>query len=270
MLMYSKTYLLSHPRLAWGPNARTAMHSFDRSQNVTYGGGAVQTSPEIFVVFWGWQGPGDTQADPLGEASLLLNFFSSIGGNGWMNIDTQYYQVANGQTQCITNPVTEIAGVWYDSSAPPNPYSQNDVQSEAYRAMQHFGYSPNANYFVATPTGYTTPGFIKNFCAYHSVEYAGNDAVAYTAFPYVPDAGAPCGAGAVNTPGPLDGVSIVGGHEEAETQTDPVPGYGWGGPLGEIADACAWQNLESNPNAGFYPTQPLWDNVTGSCAQSGP
>ena len=270
MPMYSRGYLRSHPGLAWGPNARHAMRGFDRTNDLTYGGGAVQTSPELFLVFWGWQGPGDTNADPLGESSVLLNFFSSIAGNGWINIDTQYYQLVNGTAQCINNPATLIAGVWYDSSPPPNPYSESDVAGEANRAMEHFGYSPNANYFVATPTRYTTPGFVQRFCAYHTVQYTGNNPVAYTVFPYVPDAGSTCGAGAVNSPGPLDGVSIVGGHEEAETQTDPVPGYGWGGPQGEIADECAWQGLEANPQAEYFPTQPLWDNLIGNCAQSGP
>jgi hypothetical protein len=48
----------------------------------------------------------------------------------------------------------------------------------------------------------------------------------------------------VNYPGTNDGVSIVGGHEEA------------------------WVSLQNNPSAGNYPTQPLWDNAIGGCAQS--
>ena len=82
----------------------------------------------------------------------------------------------------------------------------------------------------------------------------------------MPDAGANCGAGIVNNPGTDDGVTIVEGHEQAETTTDPQPDerlvqrcYG------EIGDECAWQDIENNKDAGGYPTQPLWSNASNSC-----
>lgn len=73
----------------------------------------------------------------------------------------------------------------------------------------------------------------------------------------------------MNSPGTLDGVSIVGGHEQAETETDPQPDTGWLDASGsENGDKCAWTDLIDNSNAGGYPTQPLWSNASSSCVQS--
>jgi len=93
--------------------------------------------------------------------------------------------------------------------------------------------------------------------------------IAWTNLPYMPDAGASCGAGSVNSPGTLDGVTIVGGHEQGETETDPFPNSGWlDNSNAENGDKCAWTNLINNPNAGGYPTQPLWSNANNGCVQS--
>ncbi|HEY4439584.1 MAG TPA: hypothetical protein VGN14_03970, partial [Candidatus Elarobacter sp.] len=125
-------------------------------------------------------------------------------------------------------------------------------------------------YVVVTPHNVTTPGFMVQFCAYHSTTAAANGAtIAWTALPYMPDAGTSCGQGSVNTPGTLDGVTIVAGHEQGETETDPQPSTGWVDASGsENGDKCAWTGLANNANAGGYPTQPLWSNATASCVQS--
>lgn len=98
--------------------------------------------------------------------------------------------------------------------------------------------------------------------------------------PYIPDAGYGCGANAVApySGQPLDGVSIVSGHEEAETITDPDASTGWLDAGGnEIADKCAWYDLQDTQFGGttygtnMFATQPLWSNAAGSsspCVQS--
>jgi hypothetical protein len=119
------------------------------------------------------------------------------------------------------------------------------------------------------PTGIKPSGFGTQYCAYHSSTSAGGSTIAWTNLPYMPDAGSSCGAGSVNSPGTLDGVTIVGGHEEGETETDPQPNSGWLDSSGaENGDKCAWVSLMNNPNAGGYPTQPLWSNSNNACVQS--
>jgi len=60
--------------------------------NLYYHGGrsgiGVETSPQVYVVFWGKQ----WHSDPSGEATILQNFFSGIGGSSWLNSVVQYCQ----------------------------------------------------------------------------------------------------------------------------------------------------------------------------------
>lgn len=250
---------------------RSMAHGTTSSGNLLYGGGPVQTTPHIFVVYWG---PKWTTSDP--EYTTLNGFFNAIGGGGWINIDTQYYQTLGGVTTYIGNPSGQLTSTWIDSSSVPNKPSSSQVGAEAQKAEQHFAaagyaYSVNNNYFVAIQSGNDPTGFKTRWCAWHSSESESEGTLSFTDFPYQSDAGTSCGAGSVNSPGTYDGVSIVGGHEEAETQTDPQPSTGWVDSSGsEIGDKCAWIDLENNPNAGGYPTQPLWDNKISGCAQSGP
>jgi serine protease len=104
--------------------------------------------------------------------------------------------------------------------------------------------------------------------------------VAYTNLPYITDAGASCGAN-FNGLGPKAGVTIVEGHEFAETETDPFPSSGWLDSRGaENGDKCAWissgQGASANVtlSTGTFPVQSLWSNAfnggSGGCVQSYP
>jgi hypothetical protein len=239
------------------------------TSNLQYYGGAIQTNPKMYVVFWGSSWNSST-GDPKGEASYLKSFLSIIGGSAWLNTVTQY---TNGSGQHVGNQTGSFAGSYVDtSSAPPSRPSQSQLAAEAAKAAAHYGdYSNNAAYIVALPHGIVPSGFGTQYCAYHSSTSAAGHTIAWTNDPYFPDAGASCGAGSVNNPGTLDGVSIVAGHEQAETETDPFPNTGWLDSSGsEIGDKCAWVSLENNPNAGGYPTQPLWSNANNGCVQHYP
>jgi serine protease len=239
------------------------------TNNLTYHGGPIQTAPQIYVVYWGsaWNGSGD----PKGVRTYYNNFMSIIGGSRWLNSVTQYTQ-SNGQH--VGNlPGSYVAATqsYVDTSTnPPSRPSQSQMAAEAAKAAAHFGnYTSNAAYIVAMPHGIRPSGFGTQYCAYHSSTSAAGHTIAWTNLPYIPDVGASCGAGSVNNPGTNDGVSIVGGHEQGETETDPFPNSGWLDSSGaENGDKCAWTGLEDNPYVGGYPTQPLWSNATSSCVQS--
>jgi serine protease len=100
--------------------------------------------------------------------------------------------------------------------------------------------------------------------------------VAYTNLPYMTDAGTSCGAN-FNGLGPKAGITIVSGHEAAESITDQFPNGGWLDASGaEIADKCAWTAPTANTtlSTGVYPVQPLWSNAAnnkaGGCVMSYP
>src|SRR6267154_567228 len=98
---------------------------------------------------------------------------------------------------------------------------------------------------------------------------------AYTNLPYMTDAGASCGAN-FNGLGPDAGITIVGGHEMAETVTDQFPNTGWVDSAGaENGDKCAWISSGQGASAdvslstGTFAVQSLWSNVfnggSGGC-----
>jgi serine protease len=228
-----------------------------------YHNGPVQHATKIYVVFWGFTKKGD----PDKERAYLESFLKNVGGSSWLNTVTQYHD-NNGN---IGNAANQLAKVWVDKgNAIPTSPSDADIQAEAVRLAAKFGYDNDASYVVATSHGHNSPGFGTSFCAYHGHIHNSNGSVAYTNLPYIPDAGSSCGMGSVNNPGTLDGVSIVEGHELAETQTDPIPTSGWATSSGsEIGDLCAWQNLQNTQfSSGTFPTQPLYSDASASCVQS--
>jgi len=266
----------THVMAARGSSLASALQRFAHrsggsgsSSNLIYGGGPVQTKPVIYIDFWGFT------SDPSGEAPYLTNFLKGVGGTSWLNTVTQYYQTLGGTTTYISNYSSELAGVWYDNSSVPSRPSSSQVAAEAAKAAAHFGnYSVNALYFVALPTGHDPSGFKTRWCAYHSATSTSGGTIAFVNFPYQTDAGASCGENSVNSgsAGLLDGVSIVGGHELAEAQTDPQPSTGWVDSTGsEIGDKCAWQGLaDITLSTGTFAVQPLWSNASSSCVLSYP
>jgi serine protease len=260
-------------------------------------GGAVETVPRVFIVYWGpqWQTGFTTGGYTSAQArSYVEGFFGGAGGSSWANSDTQYCQgVPSGTTVCpagsafVTNPAGQLGGTWTDASPVPSSPTQSQIANEAVAAAAHFGYNASANYMVFTPTGMSSSGFGTRWCAYHSSTSASIGRVAYSYMPYVPDAAGSCGMNFVNGAndgfghGYFDGFSIVGGHEYAEAATDPFPSSGWlDGAGAENGDKCAWiasgQGASQNVTLGanYYAVQSLWSNAfnggAGGCVVTYP
>lgn len=235
---------------------------------LTYGGGPVQVTPTVFLVEWGYKRYGDRQ----GLAALLQSYYGNMGGSQHNSSYTQYYQIVNGQTTYITNPSNQLSGVWDDETnlVPRHP-TDSQIAAEALKAVAHFGYNGNASYVIATPHGRSTSGFGTQWCAYHSATTSSGRLVSYTDLPYIPDAGANCGSNIISPPsdesGADEGVTIVGGHEQGESATDPNPPTGWyNNTYGENGDICAWTNIQNDPFGSFsYTMQPMYSNASNSC-----
>jgi len=243
--------------------------------NLKYGGGSIQSKPIIYVVYWQF----GTYGDPSGEQAMLHSLYSGIGGSSWLNTVTQYYGPVG---TFISNSSGQLAGEWVDNTDKlPKHLGTSAIASEALVAVKHFGYDFNAAYVVATPHGHNASGFGTQFCAWHSSESSTSGSVAFTNMPYITDAGASCGAN-FNNLGANAGITIVSGHEEAETQTDPAPSTGWVDSSGaEIGDKCAWittgyqgASQDITLSTGTFAVQSLWDNASnggsGGCVISGP
>jgi len=277
--------------------------------------GVTSGSPLVYLVFWGSQwGTSGTDGngyltlsgDPKHAAPYVQAWLKGLGTNGelWSGVMTQYCDgssVARGATSCpagaphIGYPAGGVlAGVWYDNTVTaPSHATDAQVAAEAVKAASHFGNTtPESNryvqYVIMSPTqthpdGFNTSG--GNFCAWHdfngdtsltggAVPSAVGD-VAFTNMPYVADLGSSCGANFVS--GALDGFSIVGGHEYAETITDQFPAGGWINNTGstlngeENGDECAWIASGQGASAlvamstGSFAMQSTWSNDTNRC-----
>jgi len=252
---------------------------------LSFHGGSVgvQTAPKVYLVTWGWT------SDPSGEESILTRFFNGVGGSSWNNSVTQYCEsVPSGTTNCASvssavyagNPTNMLGGVWDDPSTAPTQPSQSQLAGEAQRAAAHFAALgsvdvKNAQFVIATAHNKNASGFGTQYCAWHSSTSSSSGTLAYTNLPYITDAGASCGANFVS--GPTDGITIVEGHEMAETETDPYPNGGWLDSRGsENGDKCAWISSGSGASrtitlsTGTFAVQTLWSNATGSCVISYP
>ena len=248
-------------------------------------GGAVETAPKVFIIYWG---PDWTSSSYSAAKSYVQGFFGSVGGSSWANSTTQYCQgVPSGTTQCGSagahpnNAAGQLGGTWNDTSALPGSITQAAIAAEATNAVSVFGYNSSADYMVFTPSSHSQSGFGTQWCAYHSSTGTSNGNLSFSYMPYQPDAGVSCGQNFVNagSAGLFDGFSIVGGHEYAETITDPFPNSGWLDSRGaENGDKCAWisfgQGAASNITLGGqrYAVQSLWSNAfnggAGGCVLS--
>ncbi len=261
------------------------------SSNLNYHGGkggiGVETAPKIYLVLWGSQWAND----PSGEAAILESFFNNVGGTSWLNSVTQYCQgVASGTVVCngagtpAGNQPGILASYWNDnSSAAPTHPKQSQLAAEAVKAAQHFGNTATGSnasvqYVIATAHSNNSSGFGTQYCAWHSYTSSTAGNVAYTNLPYITDAGASCGAN-FNSLGPNAGITIVEGHELAETITDQFPSSGWlDGSGAENGDKCAWISSGQGASANVtlsgaaFPVQSLWSNAansgTGGCVLS--
>jgi serine protease len=184
----------------------------------------------------------------------------------------------------VGNQVGMFAGVWADNTkkAPLHP-TQSQLAAEAVAAAQHFGNTTGASnastqYVIATSHNHNSAGFGTQYCAYHSWTTSVVGDVAWTNLPYMTDAGPSCGAN-FNGLGPDAGITIVEGHEFAETATDQFPSSGWIDSSGqEIGDKCAWISSGQGAAAfttfttGKFAVQSLWSNAfandTGGCVLS--
>jgi len=250
------------------------------SKNLRYNGGPIQTAPKIYVVYWGnWTSTGD----PRGVRSYFNKYLAGLGGSRWLSTVTQYTQTGGQHIGNAAGSFNATTQSWNDTSAVPNLNNgatfESSLAAEARKAATHFNnHTVNASYIIALPhhvavyefagsCGYGC-NYTNAYCAWHSTTATSSGTIAYTNFPYQPDGADSCGQGSVTYPGYNDGVSIVGGHEQAETETDPRLNAWYDSSGYEIADKCSWSNLQNIAfSTGSFPSQPLWSNTGNGCVQ---
>jgi hypothetical protein len=171
--------------------------------NMAYWGGHVQTTPKVYIVYFGWGESGAFPAadkckaeklqegslnatlkcDPEGAGKRMADFVQQMGGTEWAGVSTQFFQTgAGGSEEHITNPTDVLAGMWVDNKSPADlsktsaesePGSGNtytDLAAEAARAAKHFRVKDlaNADFVIAQPQQFSDPNaYQSGYCAFH-------------------------------------------------------------------------------------------------------
>ena len=221
--------------------------------NLTYRGGPLLTSVQVFLLFWGdaWQ------QDPLTTLMQQLNdFFDYVVTSPLIDQLGEYsvsgYTIGHGAR----------AGAIALTTAPPSSVQDADIQQLIQQEIASDPAiaqpTPSSVYFVFLPPGVTSglngANSCVNFCGYHSS--IDGQQLYYAVMPY-PDCSGCIGAHAV-----LDAMTSTSSHELCEAITDPIPGQGfYDDQNGEIGDICAWQTKR----LGQYTVQLEWSNQQGRC-----
>ena len=251
-------------------------------------GGAVITSPAIYIVYWGatWNtgftdGGGYTNV----QAKNYVNqFFGNVGGSAWLSTVTQY--------SGITNPLSQLRDTWVDNVNPVPPasqFSKTFVEDEAHNAYNHWGGASYSAVFLIVTSNTQPKPYDLTDCAFHGHTPVGSTLVAFAYLPYLPNDNRCWGNRVFSSNhndsfghGWFDGFSIVGGHEYAEALTD-TDQFAWyqdvngcyfssTNPCAEIGDMCTEPQGYSTPYLPIwlgqqeYAVQSLWSNSASACA----
>lgn len=275
----------------WGeldPTGETEKNAakFSRLPNngISYHGGPLMLgTPTVYYIWYGNWTPPSPAPNPTTQ-TILSNFASYIGGTGWYNINTTYY---DGSNRHVSNAVAFYTTQTNDNYSHGTSLNDTAVQNIVGSALASnaLPIDPNGVYFVLTSQDVTeTSGFCTQYCAWHTHGTYTNAGHSYDikyGFIGNPARCPSACAEQTNTPnGDLAGDSMASliAHELSESVTDPDLNAWFDQRGQENADKCAWHfgttstasnGSQYNVSVGSmrYLIQQNWVNASGGyCA----
>jgi hypothetical protein len=219
--------------------------------HLTYFGGPLLTSVQVFNIFWGKKWSAGSGA---AVAAKLNAFYKAILVSPLIDQLAEYNVTGKsiGHGSLIGSKVIT-------ANAPVQSVTDTTIRAQLQAWISaHTLPATTANtlYFI-----YLDPGIVSimggskscsSYCGYH-------DAVGkiyYAVMPY------PNCAGCLGGLAAFDALTGTSSHELCEAITDPVPGSGWyDSHNGEIGDICAW----SFKTIAGYTVQLEWSNQQNKC-----
>lgn len=232
------------------PYAREAAAA---APQLTYRGGPLLTSVEVFSIFWGtaWQDPANVTL-----ITQINSFFDYILASPLIDQLAEYNVSGKSVTRGVllgTKTVTTDSPGKTVTDAAIQQFLQAQISANTFPAP-----TPNSLYFLYLPPGtQVTQGgaaSCKDFCGYH--EATPTNEIFYAVMPFPNCSGC---LGGLDT---FQALTSTSSHELCEAITDPIPGQGWyDDNNGEIGDICAWKTKQ----LGNYTIQLEWSNKSNSC-----
>jgi hypothetical protein len=242
-----------------------------------HGGPLILGGTNIYYIWYGnWSG---NNAD-----SILTTLAQGIGGSGYFNINTTYY---DGSNRHVSNSVTYKSAT-SDNYSHGTALSDAGVQSVVASTINagKLPNDPNGVYFVLTSADVNeTSGFCTQYCGWHTHSaIMGLGDVKYS-FVGNPDrCPSACAAQTTSPNGNAgaDGMASIISHELEEATTDPDLNAWYDRRGQENADKCAWTfgTQTQLPSGALYNVtfgstntkfliQQNWVNASGGyCAMS--
>jgi hypothetical protein len=247
-----------------------------KSNGINYHGGPVMLNTVTMYYIWygSW-----TNASPA--IAILENLAQHIGGSGYYNINTTYY---NGSNQHVSNSIA-FGGSMLTPAYLGNSLSDSQIQkvvSDAIAANQ-FPKNANAVYFVLTSSDVNaSSGFCSQYCGWHTHGTISGSDIKYAFIGDPTRCPSSCEAQATGPNGSSggDGMASIISHELEEATSDPDLNAWYDTRGYENADKCAWTfGTESTASNGAkynvtlgstkYLIQRNWVNASGGyCSMS--
>ncbi|MGZ3439360.1 MAG: hypothetical protein ACXVDD_07580, partial [Polyangia bacterium] len=230
----------------------------------------------IYYIWYGnWSGNTAT--------SILTDFGSNIGGSGYENINSTYYDGSGKHVSGLVN----YAGSTTDSYSQGTSLTDAQIQTVVSTAIANgLPKDTNAIYFVLTSADVTaSSGFCTQYCGWHTHGTIAGSDIKYS-FVGNPDR---CPSSCEEqTTGPngnagADGMASIVAHEMEEAISDPDLNAWYDRRGAENADKCAWTfgTTSTAANGSLYNItlksghqyliQRNWVNASGGlCAMTYP
>jgi hypothetical protein len=235
---------------------------------LVYKGGAVQSFPELYLIFWGSNWSGETGTE---ERSALENMYTALPRSNWQGILSQYYGPSGHYVSFSSAPT--VLGNWTDNSVTAaKEVNAESVSREVTAAIKSQGWqaateNPNTQFVLLPAPGTSFQygyGAYTAFCGRHSAwgEHGATLSIILS----------PQGGRCFRLPTGPPSITFTASHEYAESATDPRPGTGWvsaeasEGSYTEGADMCV-NEPPGHLNNGIVVTR-FWDNRQNTCSES--
>ncbi len=226
-------------------------------------GSGVQTSPNVYVIFWGTNAT--TTENGKAVVTMLEKLLNGLSGSAHQGILTQYFDTTGHISSSVKSTFYTDTSV-----AAPSAVNNAKIQEELTKVISSQGWNTTgAQFMLVTAPGSTyESGFMPDSCAFHGYQ----NGRAYSFVPYQGDSYLNSGTKSClsiePTKNPVRKTSKSASHEYAEALTDPVPGRstrGWTAWDGEeIADICSGEGDTEIVSGGWG--QKEYDNHLNSCS----
>ncbi|MBW8874740.1 MAG: hypothetical protein JF614_07220 [Acidobacteria bacterium] len=233
-----------------------------KAGNVINHGGGIIVSAKVVFVFWGPSFNNAASPD-FAYARTLQADRNQFGTSPEYKVLQEYG----------VQPSNLGAGTpdWFDTSAPPAKVTDSNVRAEVNRYLAFNAFDASTVYEVVIPrTSYSDDGTGATscggpalaYCAYHSSNGSGANAIKYSIQPYPS-----CSGCKVTSWSDVQNQEHFFCHETREAVTDPTGGGWWDSSGAEIDDKCAWT---PSPffGTGSYGCQYEWSNQRRMCVKS--